>query len=69
MKKPEWFDDAKVSKFWKIDREKEGDFTVFLMDGIKTLDQAIELKKKVQAAGYKDAKVVVRDGATLRVVN
>jgi tetratricopeptide (TPR) repeat protein/cell division septation protein DedD len=69
MKKPEWFDDSKVATFWKIETVKEGDLTLFMMDGIKTFEQAKDLKKKVQAAGYKDAKVVVRDGASFRVVD
>ena len=69
MKKPEWFDDSKVSTLWKIEKVKEGAFTVFVMDGFKTLEQAKEMKKKVQASGYKDAKVVVRDGEKLKVVD
>jgi hypothetical protein len=69
MKKPEWFDDSKVGTLWKIEKVKEGDFTVFVMDGFKTLEQAKEMKKKVQASGYKDAKVVVRDGEKLKVVD
>jgi hypothetical protein len=69
MKKPEWFDDSKVSALWKIEKIKEGEFTVFVMDGFKTLEQAKEMKKKVQTSGYKDAKVVVRDGEKLKVVD
>jgi WD40-like Beta Propeller Repeat len=69
MKKPEWFDDSKVATMWKIDKLKEGEWTVFVMDGFKTLEQAKEMKKKVQGKGYKDAKVVVRDGEKLRVVD
>ena len=69
MKKPEWFNDSKVSTLWKIEKIKEGEFTVFVMDGFKTLEQAKEMKKKVQASGYKDAKVVVREGDKLKVID
>ncbi len=69
MKKPEWFDDSKVSMLWKIEKIKEGAFTVFVMDGFKTLEQAKDMKKKVQTSGYKDAKVVIRDGEKLKVVD
>ncbi len=69
MKKPEMFNDEKVATLWKVEQLKEGDWTLFVMDGFKTLEQAKEMKKKVQATGYKDAKVVVRDGEKLRVVD
>jgi Carboxypeptidase regulatory-like domain/WD40-like Beta Propeller Repeat/Tetratricopeptide repeat len=69
MKKPELFDDTKVSAYWKIEQVKQGDFTVFIMDGIKTLQQAKELKAKVKAAGYKDAKVVIKENDTFKVVD
>jgi hypothetical protein len=69
MKKPEWFDDSKVSKLWKVDEMRIGDLTYFIMDGIKTLQQAKDLKAKVKAAGYKDAKVVVKDADKFRVVD
>jgi hypothetical protein len=69
MKKPELFNDSKVATLWKVEQLKEGDFTYFMMDGFKTLEQAKEMKKKVQATGFKDAKVVVRDGEKFRVVD
>jgi hypothetical protein len=69
MKKPELFNDSKVATLWKVDQIKEGDWTMFMMDGFKTLEQAKDMKKKVQATGYKDAKVVVRDGEKFRVVD
>ena len=69
MKKPEWFDDSKVANLWKIDQVIEGNLTLFIMDGFKTLQQAKDMKAKVKAAGYKDAKVVVKDGAKFKVVD
>ena len=39
------------------------------MDGFKTLQQAKDMKAKVKAAGYKDAKVVVKDGTKFKVVD
>ena len=69
MKKPELFNDSKVATLWKIEQLKQGEFTVFMMDGFKTLEQAKEMKKKVQASGFADAKVVVRDGEKLKVVD
>ncbi len=69
MKKPEFFNDSKVATLWKIEQLKQGEFTVFVMDGFKTLEQAKEMKKKVQASGFADAKVVIRDGEKLKVVD
>ena len=69
MKKPEWFDDSKVANLWKVDQVVEGDLTLFIMDGFKTLQQAKDMKAKVKAAGYKDAKVVVKDGPKFKVVD
>ncbi len=69
MKKPELFDDSKVSAYWKIDQIKQGDLTIFIMDGIKTLQQAKELKAKVKLAGYKDAKVVIKENDKFKVVD
>jgi WD40-like Beta Propeller Repeat/Carboxypeptidase regulatory-like domain len=69
MKKAELFNDTKVAQIWKIDQVKHGDFTLFIMDGIKTLQQAKDLKAKVKTAGYSDAKVVVKDGDKFRVVD
>ena len=69
MKKPEWFDDSKVANLCKVDQVVEGDLTLFIMDGFKTLQQAKDMKAKVKAAGYKDAKVVVKDGTKFKVVD
>jgi hypothetical protein len=69
MKKPEWFDDAKVSQLWKIEQVKVGALTYFIMDGIKTLQQAKDLKAKVKAAGYKDAKVVLKEEGKFKIVD
>jgi 5-hydroxyisourate hydrolase-like protein (transthyretin family) len=69
MRKPDWFDDSKVSKMWKVERWAEGDLTLFVMDGFKTLEDAKAMKKRVQAAGYADAKVVVRQTEGLKVVD
>ena len=69
MKKADLFDDSKVGQIWRIDQVKHGDFTLFIMDGIKTLQQAKDIKAKVKVAGYKDAKVVVKDGDKYRVVD
>ncbi len=69
MKKPEWFDDSKVAQLWKIDKYKDGDFTIFIMDGFQTLKEAKAMKHKVQATGYKDAKVVQRSGSDYKVVD
>jgi hypothetical protein len=69
MKKAELFNDTKVAELWKVDHEQHGDFTIFYFNGIKTLQQAKDLKAKVKTAGYKDAKVVVRDGEKFKVVD
>ncbi len=61
MKKPEWFDDSKVSKLWKVEKIQEGDVTIFYMDGFKTLQDAKAMKQKVKETGYDDAKVVTKN--------
>jgi hypothetical protein len=69
MKKADLFNDSKVAELWKVDHEQQGDFTIFYFNGIKTLQQAKDLKAKVKTAGYKDAKVVIRDGEKFKVVD
>jgi hypothetical protein len=69
MKNPDLFNDSKVGQIWKIDQVKHGEFTIFIMDGIKTLQQAKDLKAKVKTAGFTDAKVVVKDGEKFKVVD
>ena len=69
MTKPEWFDDSKVSHLWKIETIKKGEYTIFIMDGFKTLQEAKAMKKKVQASGYSDAKVIQKDGDDFKVVD
>jgi hypothetical protein len=69
MKKPEWFDDAKVSKLWKVDKIQDGDLTIFIMDGFKTLQDAKNMKQKVKDAGYADAKVIQKEGTGFKVVD
>ena len=69
MTKPEWFDDSKVAQLWKIDKYKDGDFTIFIMDGFKTLKEAKAMKEKVKATGYSDAKVIQHNGTDYKVVD
>jgi tetratricopeptide (TPR) repeat protein len=69
MKKPEWFDDSKVSQLWKIDKFKDGDLTIFIMDGFKTLKEAKVMKQKVKDTGYNDAKVIQKNGTGYKVVD
>lgn len=69
MKNADWFDDTKVSKLWKIEKVQEGNLTIFIMDGFKTLEEAKTMKKKVQASGYSDAKVVLRENKAFKVVD
>ncbi len=69
MSKPEWFDDSKVGQLWKIDKYKDGDLTIFIMDGFKTLKEAKVMKEKVKATGYSDAKVIQRNGTDYKVID
>jgi hypothetical protein len=69
MKKPEWFDDSKVSKLWKIEKVQEGGVTIFYMDGFKTLQDAKAMKQKVKETGYNDAKVVIKGEKGFKVVD
>ena len=69
FKNPNLFDDSKVSKIGKITSVKEGNFTVFFIDGFTYFDDAHTYKKLVQQAGYKDAKVVLKEGDKFRVVD
>jgi tetratricopeptide (TPR) repeat protein len=69
MKKPEWFDESKVSKLGKIEKIQEGDLTIFIIAGFKTLQDAKNVKQKVKDAGYGDAKVIQKDGKVFKVVD
>lgn len=69
FKNPKLFDDSKLRKIGKITSVKQGNLTVFLMDGFTYFNDAHSYKKLVQEAGYKDAKVVVREGDKFRVVD
>ncbi len=69
FKNPKLFDDSKLRKIGKITSVKQGNLTVFLMDGFTYFDDAHAYKKLVQEAGYKDAKVVVKEGDKFRVVD
>ena len=68
-KNPKNFNDEKISGVWKIDSKKEGALTIFYMDGIKKLENAKQLKKRVQDAGFSDAKVVKMEGDKWRVID
>ncbi len=69
FKNPQLFDATKVSQLGKITAVQQGGLTIFLIDGFTYFDDAHEYKKKVQALGYKDAKVVVKEGDKYRVVD
>ena len=68
-KNPKNFNDEKISGVWKIDSKKEGALTIFYMDGIKKLENAKQLKKRVQDAGFSDAKVVKMEGDKWHVID
>ena len=63
------FNDDKVSKIWKVESKQDGALTIFYMDGIRKLANAKAIKKRVQEAGFKDAKVVINEGEKWKVID
>ncbi len=63
------FNDDKVSNIWKVESKQDGALTVFYMDGIRKLANAKAIKKRVQEAGFKDAKVVINEGEKWKVID
>ncbi len=63
------FDATKTVKLGKVVPVKEGAYTVFVIDGFKTLHDAKEIKAKAKTSGFPDAKVVVKSGTVFKVVD
>ncbi|HFB99368.1 MAG TPA: hypothetical protein ENJ53_01055, partial [Phaeodactylibacter sp.] len=62
------FDAKPLSGFGKIEKRKAGKFTIFLLSGFKSLEEAKMTQQKVVNLGYKDAHLVTEDGKKLKKV-
>ncbi len=68
LSKPENFDASKVEKIAQVTTMKSGNFTIFLLSGFKTLEDAREAKDAAIIAGHKGAFVVEKIGEKLTKV-
>jgi hypothetical protein len=68
FKNPKLFDETHVKDLGKVEQIHEGDVTIFVFNGIKSLESARELRGKVRAAGYKDARIVIYDNDSFKFV-
>jgi cell division septation protein DedD len=68
FKNPKLFDETHVKDLGKVEQIHEGDVTIFVFNGIKSLETARELRGKVRAAGYKDARIVIYDNDSFKFV-
>jgi cell division septation protein DedD len=68
FKNPKLFDETHVKDLGKVEQIREGEVTIFVFNGIKSLDAARELRGKVRTAGYKDARIVIYEHDTFRFV-
>ncbi len=63
-----WFDNREVEAIGLIEERKQNGYTIVLLSGYTSLDEAREALSKVQELGYKDAFVVKnQSGELLRV--
>lgn len=61
--KPGGFNTKDIDKYGPLESYRKGEWTIMLIGGFKTEADALRVKDKVIAKGYKDASVVVeRDG-------
>jgi hypothetical protein len=68
FKNPKLFDETHVKDLGKVEQIHEGDVTIFVFNGIKSLETARELRNKVRTAGYKDARIVIYENDSFKFV-
>ncbi|MEO1518604.1 MAG: carboxypeptidase regulatory-like domain-containing protein [Bacteroidota bacterium] len=66
---PEYFKASRVSDVGTVESRKSGEFTIMLLGGFGTLQEALSAQKKVRRSGFDGAYVVIEDNGRLVKVN
>lgn len=66
--KPGGFNTQDVDKYGPLESYRKGEWTIMLIGGFKTLEDAKRVQKEVIAKGYKDAIIVADKGGVLEDV-
>ena len=62
------FDQSMIEAFGNVERRKAGKFTIVLLTGFHSLEDALMKQSKIQEMGYADAHLVYEDGKKLKKV-
>ena len=62
------FDEKQIADFGKVEKRKAGNFTIVLLGGFKTEEEARRTQNKIVDLGYDDAHLVVDEGEKLKRV-
>jgi len=68
-KRPEFFNAGKVEGLGTITQRQKGDFTIMLLSGFGSLDEAVFAQEKVKENGFRGAQVVIEQEGRLVKVN
>ena len=66
--KPGGFNTKDIDQYGPLESYRKGDWTIMLIGGFKTLEEAKRVQKEVVAKGYKDAMIVADKGGILEDV-
>ena len=62
---PIWFESGKVKDIGKVEHWKKGTWTIFILSGFKTYEEAENARIKAVNRGFKDAEVVIDNGGII----
>ena len=62
---PIWFESGKVKDLGKVEHWKKGTWTIFILSGFKTYEEAENARIKAVNRGFKDAEVVIDNGGII----
>ena len=68
-KNPKYFDQSKVKAYGKVEQRSKGEFTIMLLGGFASLEDAIAARSKAVNSGFKGAYVVLEDEGRLVKIN
>ena len=64
-----YFKKQKVESYGKVEQVKKGSFTIMLLSGFGSLEEAIDAQKKAIASGFSGAHIVIDDNGRLVKIN
>lgn len=67
--KPGGFNPKDIDGLGTLESYRQGDWTIILIGGINSKDQAFSVRNKVVEKGYKDARVVMDNDGILQEIN